>query len=413
MEQFGPPRQPFSPRPSRFMPQGQQHHASQAWSTPMGTHGAFHSSPIPDAWEQKRQAQAAYQANLADSRRPGMYPPVRHPIPQPWIPMGMQNAFHGSFATNQNWQPHRPVRQDPIPMPKDAQDEEQQLQAALKASLADSPQPGLYPSAKQHRVPQAWPKPMGLQDALHGSSQTNQNWQPHQPVRQDPIPVPKDASDEEQQLQAALKASLADTAGPGGTPQVWRDSEIHSHLKVGTAPDDGNCFFHSIIQLAGDKIARDLNIPVQSLQPRHIRQHVASTLIDQIIECEKSASAAEALIQSHPHLLHMQIEPEGGALLDLRNPQQDLAFRQALGRHADRCRHMSPATLTNLYYLASDRSWNNSTGDLFAPATAAAFPGLRLAVVTRQATQTFGEGQAKPQLLVLEGSHYVPAKLRD
>ena len=118
-------------------------------------------------------------------------------------------------------------------------------------------------------------------------------------------------------------------------------------------------------------------------------------------------------MQSYPHLQFMQMEPEDGALLNLRNPLDDSAFRQALGPHADRCRHMSPATLTNLYHLARDRSWNNSTGDLFAPVTAAAFPGLRLAVVTPEATRTFGTGQEKPQLLVLEGKHYVPAKLRD
>src|SRR5207245_6522375 len=118
-------------------------------------------------------------------------------------------------------------------------------------------------------------------------------------------------------------------------------------------------------------------IAPEALQPKHIRQYITSTAIDHLIECEKGGPTAEALMERHPYLQDMQVqEPETGILLDLANGPQALAFRQVLGRDADRCQHMTPATLTNLYNLACDKSWNTSSGDFFAPATAAAFPGL-------------------------------------
>ncbi|MBW8828931.1 MAG: hypothetical protein JF606_05780 [Burkholderiales bacterium] len=211
-------------------------------------------------------------------------------------------------------------------------------------------------------------------------------------------------------LEAALKASLADIE----RANEWKNHPNYSHLNIGDAPRDGNCFFHSILQLARAQIAESMRVEAQALEPKHIRQHIASKTIDQLIQCKKGGSEAEALMERYPHLeLIRDIEPEDQRLLDLRDPRQLVHFISAVGEDAAvRCKHMTPVTVTNLYHLARDTSWDNAPGDYFAAATAAAFPGLRITVETDLGPKTFGEGQKKPNIVVLHDRHYAPATER-
>lgn len=250
------------------------------------------------------------------------------------------------------------------------------------------------------------------------------------------IPIPRDSREERDQLQMAMRNSLASMSSsklstprrrkpPPPPPSASlpaaqdhdRNRPIHTRLVKGTAPDDGNCFLHSLKAVAGHQLARVLQKPADRITPADIRHHVASTVISQLYQCLKSPMHEAAMLEKHPYLVSLSAwDPADGRMANMRNREHYQLFVDLLGpANAALCKRLTPEQQTNIYFMALDRSWSSACGDVMPQAAAAAFPGLRLRVVTPDVTPsnvdqyTFGEGRGRPCLLFLDNNHYVPA----
>ena len=210
-------------------------------------------------------------------------------------------------------------------------------------------------------------------------------------------------------------------------PGIRLDALASTRLNLGTALGDGNCFYDSLMQLAGRQLARHLGMHEHDLEPADIRFHSASTLLAHLEICATDLERGMQLMSRYPHL---QTIYELRKTSDRREDDaESLKFSSSKfcellkidrARYKDLRNKIPKAQLRLVCNLAGDRSYDNLANEFVAPVTTAAFPGLRLAVVTSEMTMRrlnssiHGAGQQDPHLLFLdtEEQHYVPATPR-
>jgi hypothetical protein len=189
-------------------------------------------------------------------------------------------------------------------------------------------------------------------------------------------------------------------------------------MRLGQAPDDGDCFFHSLIQVAGPALSAQLNVPQHALTPKHVRDHMASHLIDQFLESNKPNTDMEKLFEREPYLIELMSESDSGPMknLDLSSAEGQQDFVDTVGLHnALRCVDLTPQQKMHVYNVARNRSWNTSTSDVAALLAPAAFKGMKLTALTADTTaankDSYTQGEGQPYYLFLDTSkkHYVPA----
>jgi hypothetical protein len=189
-------------------------------------------------------------------------------------------------------------------------------------------------------------------------------------------------------------------------------------MRLGKAPDDGDCFFHSLIQVARPALSAQLKVPPHALTPKHLRDHMASHLIDQFLQSKKLNADLEKLLQREPYLIALmscnEVPPVKTLELSTAKGQED--FVEAVGLHnAIRCADLTAEQKAHVYNVAKTRSWNTSTSDVMALLAPAAFKDMKLTVLTADTTAankdsyTKGEGQAYYLFLDTRNKHYVPA----
>jgi len=189
-------------------------------------------------------------------------------------------------------------------------------------------------------------------------------------------------------------------------------------MRLGKAPDDGDCFFHSLIQVAGPTLAEKIQVPREALTPKHVRDHMASHLIDQFLALNKPDADLEKWVGAQPYLIELMSTSDARPmkLVDTSTRTGMNDFVAVLGaENARKCKSLRADQKTHVYNIAKSRSWNTSTSDIVALLAPAAFKGMKLTAMTAATTAdnadmyTQGEGQAYHLFLDTERTHYVPA----
>jgi hypothetical protein len=340
-----------------------------------------------------------------------------------------------------------PSQRAGIPTPRNAQEEDQQLQRALWESLQD-----LQPS--QHAGTQA-PTTAAEEDAQlqHALQESLQDFQASQHAG---APVPTTPAEEEAQLHQALQESMqteeevqlqralqesmqdvrtsqdaegrlqgspaaprrANTApaalsDAGSTPidaapgrrlmrRASTGTPLYQSVKTEPVPDDGNCLMHSLVRLAGLQLREHIQLENgAALTPLKVRQHMASHLIDQFNAFNDNTArhdddANVQLFEKSPYMIHL-LDPD--TVLDFANPEVQTAFAAAVDLdQLNKCMGLSAAQKTHVLHMAQGKTWHSETsglkissfdsqvGDVMPSIAASAFPGLRLSVITRTTT---------------------------
>lgn len=216
-----------------------------------------------------------------------------------------------------------------------------------------------------------------------------------------------------------VPATPATPAEPEPDLPAWLTSPLPLYQQlswIGTAPGDGNCFFHSAAEIAGREIADRLGLRDEAeVTPRLLRRHMADHLIGQYLQynaIEKNPAQRNRLLRDQPHLVGLTL-PETESKLDLHRADHQAKFVDAVGlENLDRCGFLTPDQKRHVYNIAEDRSWHFESCDLMPQLLASSLPGLRLAVVTPtdRELHVIGHGVDPVHIMFLDGLHYVPAR---
>jgi hypothetical protein len=89
-------------------------------------------------------------------------------------------------------------------------------------------------------------------------------------------------------IDAAIVKEFSNQKNSPATSSVGNTSNISDlnvavpgfpNLYRGSAPADGDCLFHSLIQLAGPSVAKAMGVPIETLNPHSVRKHMAAQLM--------------------------------------------------------------------------------------------------------------------------------------
>jgi hypothetical protein len=188
-------------------------------------------------------------------------------------------------------------------------------------------------------------------------------------------------------------------------------------MRLGHAPDDGDCFYHSLIQVAAPALAAHTGVPANRLTPKDVRRAMASHLIKQFQQANKPDTDHAALLEREPYLLELQSEHDARSpkVLDLSTPEAQQDFVDTVGeRNAMQCFDLTPRQQTHVYNIAKSRLWKTEASDIAPLLATSTFNGIKLSVLTLATTATnkdaYTSGTSGPtHSLYLQNNHYVPA----
>jgi len=188
------------------------------------------------------------------------------------------------------------------------------------------------------------------------------------------------------------------------------------NLHRGTAPADGDCLFHSLIQLAGPSVAKAMGVPVETLNPNSVRKHVAAQLVSDF-----QLFNLRVINSEHLKVLTAfgDIPDENGEGAELPSfSKQDLVSLLGSEQRVKEFEVLDANQKAHVIRVATPQQFGGVTADAMPKLIADAFSDLKVVVHRRDVSadvteqhNTFSGQSAQPQhtvRLFLEDKHYEP-----
>jgi hypothetical protein len=188
------------------------------------------------------------------------------------------------------------------------------------------------------------------------------------------------------------------------------------NLYRGSAPADGDCLFHSLIQLAGPAVAKAMGVPIETLNPHSVRKHVAAQLMSDFQLFNLRVINSEHL-KILTEFEYVPEENEGEVeLSSLSN--QNLVSLLGSTQRVQEFESLLPNQQAHIIRVATPQQFGGVTADAMPKLIADAFSGLTVVVhqpgSTAESVQqhgTFSNPSKQPEhtvRLFLQDKHYEP-----
>ncbi|KQU73320.1 hypothetical protein ASE08_28065 [Rhizobacter sp. Root16D2] len=187
------------------------------------------------------------------------------------------------------------------------------------------------------------------------------------------------------QQQEQAYVHLLDSLAPEAPRQPKVVPSYRDTFRTKEVPSDGDCFFHSLIEVAPDELRDALGT---APTPRAIRCALADQLADGFMQLNAATDDAQVqqLLDDKPYLATVEWSP--GAC------------------------HLTPAQQQMVEQVRTSGSWNHDAGDLCAALVVHWLRKLQLEIVTGYASAAkpivFGAGRRVR--VALDGAHYRPIR---